>query len=67
MRTISRINCVLVGGWDGSNNRDEILAFEGGLWTEVARMPNRRSMHAVAVISTDEYWMFCKTKISRHS
>lgn len=67
MRTISRIYCVLGGGWDGINNRDEILAFEGGVWTEVARMQNRRSMHAVSVINIDEYWMFCKTKISRHS
>ena len=48
----------LAGGWDGGSNRNEILGFEGGVWTEVATMQHGRNMHAVSAINIEEYWKF---------
>ena len=53
-------NILASGGWDGDNERDEVLQWTGEDWVEVAKMKKARNYHAVSTIEMDDNIMqFC--------
>ena len=56
---------MFVGGWDGDNERDEILELVEGDWRQVTTMQTARYRHAVSVIKVDDYWQYCGAQFLR--
>ena len=49
----------IVGGYDHSTSRDEILVFDGEDWKEVGQLKNPRDRHAVTKIDMSNMVGFC--------
>merc|ERR1712032_1786824 len=43
---------IVIGGWDGSNNRDEVFQYVNGMWSQMDQKLGRgRSYHAIAEVN----------------